>query len=112
MNNTCQISISGTDYYIPCDRINDLEYIDGYLVNISSSTITMRSFFSPDNFNTYPYITCSSMNICQLRSSNQISSYVNTNYNYSGDLFKIVNPGYVIMLLLFLILGVRIIWKR
>lgn len=112
MNNTCKIVINGTNFYIPCDRVNDLDYLDGYLVNVSSSSLTMRSIFRPDSSNMYPYITCSAMSVCQLRSSDSQRSYIQSNYSYSGDILRIINPTFVIMFLLFVFLGVKLLWKR
>lgn len=109
-NNVCQITIDGDDYYIPCDRIRDL-YFDGtYLINVSSSTITMRSYFDPDT--SYPYIQCGSMGVCSLRSAYNNYTEVRSNFSYYGDTLKIVDYSYLIFIVLFITLGVRLIWKR
>ena len=41
MNNTCKIVINGSDFYIPCDRVNDLDYLDGYLVNVHIIVVSL-----------------------------------------------------------------------
>ena len=110
MNNTCQINISGTDYYVPCDYVSKLDYIDGYLVNVGTSSITLKSEFSPNT--TYPNIQCSSMSVCNLRTANTISNPVTSNYTYSGDLFRVMNFEAVSLFVLLLILGVKLLWKR
>lgn len=109
-NNTCQINIDGSDYYIPCDRIKDLDFIDGYLVNVSSSSISMKSEFNTTS--SYPYVTCSSMSVCNLRSSSNNSHYITSNFVYNGDPFKAFNFEFVVIFLLLLILGVKLLWKK
>ena len=109
MNNTCQVDIDGTSYYIPCDRVEDLYYTGSYLVNVSSSSITMKSIFNPDS--EYPYITCSSMSICRLRSSNY-NHYITSNYTLLSDPFLTFNFLPLIFIVLFITLGVRLVWKR
>lgn len=110
MNNTCEINVDGTDYYIPCDYVRKLDFIDGYLVNISSESITFKSQFNTNT--SYPYITCSSMSICKLRISSNESVPVRTNFIYSGDPFRIMNFESVSLFILILILGVKLLWKR
>ncbi len=111
MNNVCVITIANKDYYIECSRINDLSYINGRLVNISNSTITLVTNYDLDT--TYPRITCSSMRACGLRSSsNSDTVLVTQNFTNNNDLFSYVNYGYVIICLLFLILGVKLVWKN
>lgn len=109
MNNTCQVEIEGTTYFIPCDRVEDLYYTGTYLVNISSSNITMKSNFNPDN--DYPYISCSSMSVCRLRTSNN-NHYITSNYNLLSDPFMTFNFLPLIFIVLFITLGVRLVWKR
>lgn len=107
----CKVDVNGTDYYMDCDRVEDLEVINGLLVNTSSSSITLKHSFGTST--TYPYISCSGMSACQLRISN------NTNYQtisspvkYEGDPFYIMNFNHVVIWLLFLILGIKLLWKR
>ena len=54
--NWIEIILYGYTFYMPADRVRDLNYIDGKLVNISNSQISMVYEFS--NTTTYPYITC------------------------------------------------------
>lgn len=109
-NNVCQVEINGDDYYIPCDRVKDLHYNGEYLINVSSSSLTMRSQFTPDT--SYPYIQCGSMGVCTLRTSYNNYVDVTSNFNYNGDLFKIANFEIYIFIILFILLGVRLVWKR
>ena len=112
MDNICEVTIDGQSYYIECDRVQDLQFIDGYLVNFSNSSLTLRSGFNPDN-TVYPYISCSSMSVCDIRtSSNWQSSPVRSYYTYEGDLIAISNIPYLIFILLALFLGVRLLWKH
>lgn len=108
-DNVCEIFIDGNGYLIPCDRVGSLAYRDGYLVNVSSSNITMRSDFSEST--SYPYITCSSMGVCNLRSSYNSSTAVTSDFEYNGDLFKVANFDFLIFFILFICLGVRLVWK-
>lgn len=109
-NNVCEVSINGQDYFLPCDRVGDLSYQNGYLVNVSSSSLTLRSEFAPTT--QYPYVSCSSMAVCQLRLSQQNTQYVQSNFEYKGDYFKISNFDLLIFATLFITLGVRLLWKH
>lgn len=112
MSNICTVEIDNDSYYIECDRVSDLQFIDGYLVNYSNSSLTLRTGFDPDN-TVYPYISCSSMSVCDIRtSSNWQSQPVTSNFTYSGDLILISDHVYLILIVLFLILGVRLLWKH
>lgn len=111
MNNVCEVSIDDNDYLLPCDRVPHLTFIDGYLVNISSSTLTMRSSFSPNT--TYPYISCSSMSVCNLRTSyNSQTDPITSDFVNKSDFIKSSNLDYLILFTLLLTLGVRLIWKH
>ena len=109
MSNTCQVDIEGTSYFVPCDRVEDLYFTGSYLVNVSSSSISMKSVFNTDS--EYPYITCSSMSICRLRTSNG-NHYITSNYNLISDPFLTFNYLPLIFIILFITLGVRLVWKR
>lgn len=107
----CQVEVSGTDYYVDCDRVEDLEMINGYLVNTSSSSITLKNNYG--NGTTYPYISCSSMSACYLRQTQNSNSVVVTSpANYKGDPFYVLNFNHAVVILLFFILGIKILWKR
>ena len=110
MNNTCQVEIEGTSYYIPCDRVDDLYFTRTYLVNVSSSSITMKSVFNTNS--DYPYITCSSMSICRLREGSNNSHYITSNYKLLSDPFLTLNYLPLIFIILFITLGVRLVWKH
>lgn len=109
-DNVCQVTIDGDDYYIPCDRVRDLYYNGTYLINVSTSTLTMRSDFQPDT--SYPYIQCGSMGVCTLRSGYNSSTEVRSNFTYDGDTLKIADFSYLIFIVLFITLGVRLVWKK
>lgn len=109
------ITIDGQDYYIEADRLPDLAYIDGKLVNTSNSTITLVSSYSTDQ--TYPYITFSAMRQGRYyRSSGYNYTAVTSNYTVKSkfSIYQIGSNGIqsAILFALILILGVRLIWKR
>lgn len=110
--NACQVEINNDTYWIPCDRVNDLHYLDGYLVNLSDTSLTLRVRYADETV--YPYISCSAFASCTKRtaSGSQYQSYVTSNYEFNGDIFKTLHFEYWVLFLLFLILGVRILWKR
>lgn len=108
----CKVIIGDTEYYIPCDRVNDLHMIDGELVNLGSSSITLKNSFALTG-NTYPYITCSSNAVCRYYANNTQNYYaVTSSPTYKGDVFLTFNYPYVITILLFIILGARLVWKK
>lgn len=115
-NNYVIITINGVDYYIESDRLNDLAFIDNKLVNISNSNITLVNSFDSNN-TTYPRITCSSMQQCILRSYSS-SNYVGVTSNYqlkskfNMNMLGINNQNNLIISLLFIILGVKLLWKH
>lgn len=112
MSDICEVTIDGTDYYCECARVSDLSFIDGYLVNFSNSSLTLRSGFSYNN-TVYPNITCSSMSVCSIRrTQNSSSQAVTSDYSYNGDLLLTANYPYLIFILLFILLGVRLFWKH
>lgn len=110
MSNTCQVEIENTTYYVPCDRVEDLYFTGQYLVNMSSSSITMKSIFNTNS--EYPYISCSSMSICRLRDGSSNYHYITSNYNLLSDPFLTFNYLPLIFIVLFITLGVRLVWKR
>lgn len=113
--NVIQIEINGRTYYIEADRLPDLKYIDGRLVNISNSTLYLVSNF--DVTTTYPRIQCSAMSQCRYYGSSSSSySAVTSDYRLVSDfsIYQIGSSGIqsAILFILILILGVRLIWKR
>ena len=108
------VTINGTTYYIEASRVNDLEFIDNKLVNVSNNSITMVNHF--DYQNTYPRITCSAMSQCILRPSSTVSYYGVTNpvelpKTFNSNQLGLYKDNIIIMLLV-IILGVKLIWKR
>lgn len=109
------ITINGQTYYITADRLADLSYIDGKLVNVSNTSITL--VHSYDTVTTYPRISCSAMSQCTYRASQQSTAVgVTSNYTYSGDfnIRTLQSSGIQSYILMFLIaiLGVKLLWKR
>lgn len=109
------ITIDGQDYYIQADRLADISYIDGKLVNTSNSSITLVSSYSTDN--TYPRIQFSAMS--------QGRYYATSGYNYVAvtspytlkSKYNVKQLGDLglssaILFTLLIILGVRMVWKR
>lgn len=114
-NNWIEITIDGRTYYIEAERLSDLAFINGRLVNTSNSSITLVNNF--DTVTTYPRITCASMSQCIYRSSQQASQIgVTSNYVYNGNFNINTLSGTVvsqyILFILILILGVKLLWKR
>lgn len=114
-DNWIEITIDGRTYYIEAERLSDLAYIGGKLVNVSNSNITLVSSF--DINTTYPRITCSSMSQCVYRSSQQSTQIgVTSQYSYVGNfnINTLSNSGIssYILFVLILILGVKLLWKR
>lgn len=114
-DNLIEITINGTTYYIPAEQLQYLKYVDNKLVNISDHTIYLVSRFSTNTV--YPRISCSSMAQCRYYQSASVDySGVTSNYEYTGK-FNINTIGqygissYILMILL-IILGVKLIWKR
>lgn len=110
-DNSCEILVDGNHYYIPCDRVGDLNYIDNYLVNTSSSSLTLKDHYGDGT--TYPYISCSGNSVCYFRRSSDISSVpVRSDYTLVSDPFSVIDYSAFTVILLFLLLGVRLIWKH
>lgn len=109
------ITIDNRDYYIEASRLSDLAFINNKLVNISNSSITMVTSF--DTVTTYPRITCSAMSQCQLRTSNTSNySPIISNYDLKGDFnMNILSDKQhfsIMILLLFIIVSIRLMWKK
>lgn len=58
----CVVEVNGTEYYAPCDKIEYIEEIDGYLINTGSSNITLYAAFPDPNVqgSGYPRISMNS----------------------------------------------------
>lgn len=112
MDNLCVVTIDTTDYFVECSRISDLSYVDGELVNVSNSSITLVTSFSLDS-NTYPRIVCSGMRSCGLRTSDRYESVpVKYPVVITRDFFKSFDFEFFVIFLLLMLLGVRLIWKN
>lgn len=72
----CTLKVNGDIYFVPCDKVDDIVYIDDYLVNIGSSTIYLySSFIEPSNYQSgYPRIQISSLTKAVYRQSYNSSS--------------------------------------
>lgn len=113
-NNYIEININGVIYYLQADRLQDLNYIDGKLVNTSNQSITLVNTF--DYNNTYPRITCGAMSQCILRSNNTSNySLVSSSYSIIGDnnINTLGTNGILslIFFVLFIFLGLKLLWK-
>lgn len=108
------VTIDGQDYYCQADRVNDIKYIDGKLVNISNSSITLVSTFGTSQ--TYPYISLPSMRQgVKYTGSSYNGIAVTSNIVYNKKTLAIYDSrdiSITCMLLLLLILGVKLLWKR
>lgn len=108
------ITLDGVQYYISYDNLSHLSFVDGYLINNSNSSFTIKKTFNPNSQTGSNVITCPSMSVCYWRSTGTSSTYnyINKNYTYDGDQFMLINYGRYIFILLFIILGVKLVWKR
>lgn len=111
-NNACEVKIDNTSYYLPCDRVGDLVFVDGYLINFGSSSLRLRSGFSYTE-TVYPYVNCSSMSICDFRASRDAEAVpVRSNYELVSNGYKTLNFESMIFFTLLIILGVKLLWKN
>ena len=101
------VTINGTDYYVPNDKIDDLYVIDDYLINTSSSSVTLYASIRENGVNSsgYPRITCPTFTKAYIQQSQgattstiRINSYVIQNKHIQNEI-----------LLLILILGMMFI---
>lgn len=107
-----EVVIDGVNYYVNSRDISSISFIDGQLVNTSSQySVTFKHSYGDNT--TYPYIRCSSQQVCRLYNSNT-SNYkvVTSDLELKSDYFKVVNYDLVIIFLLFIILGLKLVWKR
>lgn len=112
------VTIGGRDYYIEASKVGDLAFINGKLVNVSNSTITLVSDYDYNNTaNTYPRISCSAMSQCALRStynSNYVAVTQDIQFNqpFNMNQLGLSNQNNVLIALITIILGVKLLWKR
>lgn len=112
-NAPIEVTIDGTKYYIDSDRVEDIQYIDGKLVNVSNSSITLISSWGPTQ--NYPYITCSSMRQCVYYNGSYQGSAVTAEMTYNKNTLSALSSRDISLSILFIlicILGVRLLWKH
>lgn len=115
-NNYVIIEINGIQYFCEASRLNDIQYINGKLVNVSNSSITLVNNYD-FNVTTYPRIICNATSQCYLRNTQQSNIQgVNTNYNLVSkfNINTLGNLGLLsaILFSLLLIVGLRLLWKK
>lgn len=101
------ININGTDYYVPNDRIDDLYVINGYLINTSSSSITLYASLreNGDYYSGYPRITCPTFTKAYIQ-----QSYNSSSSTLSISTFQVENKHIQTeVLLLILLLGMMML---
>lgn len=112
--NWIEIILYGYTFYIQADRVRDLNYVDGMLVNISQSQISMVNTFS--NTTTYPYITCPSMRACNITVDRTHSEIVTDRPTYPDkiNLNMLGALGYDQLLvgLLTILVALKLLWKK
>lgn len=107
----CTVEVNGTSYYAPCDRIEYIEEIDGYLINTGSSSITLYIGFPTysDNTSGYPRIVLPTNTKGYLRQSYNsqtyqtvsVSSYkVTQAHTQSSSIYSILILGVLLCLFL------------
>lgn len=111
-DNVCVLRIGNQDYSVPCSRVGDLQFYDGFLSNFSENSITLRSSWSDET--TYPYVRCSAWSVCDYYASrNTYSVAVQDDYSIiDGDLFRTFDYGLLACILIALLVGFRLIWKK
>ena len=84
----CTVDINGTSYYAPCDSHDTLIQVGSYLINTSSSSITLYAHYPTygDSTTGYPRIVCPTNTKAYIRQSSS-SSTVQT-LNVSSFKFK------------------------
>lgn len=107
-DNVCEVDINGTTYIIPCSNVKHLYYDGQYLVNVSDHVIILKESFE----NEYPMLKAEPMNVFKLYTTADESNVIRSNFDYSGDVFKVVDITYLIFIVLFFILGARLVWKN
>lgn len=84
----CVLSVNNVNYYVACDRINDLILVDNELVNTSSSSITLYHDYPELNNSSsgYPRITASANQVAYYR-----GSYNGQNTALTVNSYKVIN---------------------
>lgn len=113
--NWIEISLYGYIFYLPADRIRDLNFVDGKLVNISNSPITMVYQFSDRT--TYPYITCSAMRACVIQVDNYYNQIVTERITYPNNITNmnmlgVLGYNQLIVGLLIVLIALKLLWKK
>lgn len=108
------VTIGGQDYYTPFSYLTKLDFVDGYLVNVSSSSFYLNSSFgvSGTSNRVTPYIYCPASQACRYYSSYSGFTLVTSDYSYSGSLeYSLRHNSYylsvIVVLALFFILITR-----
>lgn len=105
MNNACTVIVDGQDWYIPCDRMNDIGFdAAGNLVVLTSSSLTLYKTFNVNYNNyTYPRIACTFGRVCYLQEeANDYNYLTNSILEYGNraitdDFFTSIMLGVVCM---------------
>ena len=86
MNDACTVNINGEDWYIPCDRVNDIGLDQqGNLVVLTSSSLTLYKTFQESTQNTYPRVACNFGRICYIQEQAQDYQYLRNAYLVVGN---------------------------
>ena len=116
-NNYIDVFVNGYVWYLEADRYYDLQFLEGRLVNVSNSSITLVSNYQVSN--SYPRITCAAMSPCIYRYSAQSQNeYVYSDIRLADWQKFNINTlginGLLSLILMFniLLLGVKLIWKK
>ena len=112
-DNPCVIDVNGTEYYYPCDKRDDIKLIDGYLINTSSSQITLYRSFPEygDSSSGYPRIVMPSNTKAYYRSSYNSGSY-STLHVTSADFVSSQISNNFLLLVVLVGVGICQLFKR
>ena len=115
--NYIEIIIYGYTFYIDANRIRDLAFLDGRLVNISDTSLTMANNFNSYQYTNYPRITCNAMSPCQLRVDNSYSTLITVRYQLVDNRVNFNSLGSngfntIIIALLAIIVAIKLLFKK
>lgn len=84
----CVISVNGSEYYVACNMLDYIVYVDNSLINTSGSSITLyHEYPDIDNYNSgYPRISASANQKFYYR-----QSYNSSNTSLSVSNYSVVN---------------------
>lgn len=110
MNDACTVIVNDDEWFIPCDRMNDIGLSpSGDLIVLTSSSLSLYRDFVENTSNSYPRISCSFGRVCTYQTSNQNTSYL-TNASLEIGSRSLTDDFYVSICLGIVAVGV-VLWN-